>query len=65
MLTTCDSDLITPLLLFYIFTVHMNPPLLVRRSKEPLLETGFTLIGLSNCTVLVRSTQAIFLICAP
>ena len=48
MLTTCDSDLITPLLLSCIFTVHMNPPLLVCRSKEPLLETGFTLIGLSN-----------------
>jgi hypothetical protein len=60
MLTTCDSDLITPLLLSCVFTIHMHPPLLVRRSKEPLLETGFTLIGSSNCVVVVRSTQVFF-----
>ena len=66
MLTTCDSDLITPLLLSCIFTVHMNPPLLVCRSKEPLLETGFTLIGLSNqLRGSVTQRASIFLICAP
>jgi hypothetical protein len=41
-----------------------SPTVLVRRSEKPLLETGFTLIGLANCVVVVRSAQA-FLICTP
>jgi hypothetical protein len=53
-------DLITPLLLSCVLTVYMNPPILVSRSKKPLLETGFTLIGLANCADVVRSAQGFF-----